>query len=234
MCKRISQVTKFGNAVNLRKSMESVDTIIFDVDGTLIDSRQDIANAVNFALKKAGLQEKSITQISSYIGMGVEDLISRAVGQQAGALFKKALTAFEAYYRKHSADNSVLYPGVKEVLEYYKEKRKVVITNRNYEFAVSGLKAAGIYAYFEDIIGGDDAACMKPSSCPLDKFMHGLDIDKARAIIVGDMDIDVLAGKRAGILTCAVTYGIGRREDILKAKPDYVIGNLRQLKEIIN
>ena len=113
-------------------------------------------------------------------------------------------------------------------------KRKIIITNRNYEFAKISFKATDIDDYFEDIIGGDDIGCMKPSSCPLDTVMHRFNINKQQAIIVGDMDIDILAGKNAGIATCAVTYAIGKIEDILQAKPDYTIDNLLKLKEIIN
>lgn len=214
--------------------MKYTDLIIFDLDGTLVDSRKDIANAVNFTLKEVGLREKAITEISSYIGMGVGDLIKKSLGGKQDTLFKRALSTFEEYYRRHSTDNSVLYPHVKEILEHFKHKKKIIITNRNYEFAAIALRATGIYDYFEDIIGGDVLGCMKPSACPLDSVIHRLEIDKARTIIVGDMDIDILAGKRAGINTCAVTYGIGRKEDILKANPDYIIDNLLRLKEIIN
>jgi phosphoglycolate phosphatase len=214
--------------------MKSIDLIIFDLDGTLIDSIEDITNAVNFALREVGLGEKSISEISSYIGMGVGDLISRALGDKQAVFLKKTLSIFEEYHRQHSTEKSVLYPGVKEILEHFKDKRKIIITNRNYEFAVLALTATGINDYFEDIIGGDDIGCMKPSSCPLDKIMHKLDIDKQKAIIIGDMDIDILAGKKAGISTCAVTYGIGKREDIVKAKPDFIIDDILRLKEIIN
>ena len=214
--------------------MKSVDLIIFDLDGTLIDSRKDIANAVNFTLREVGLQEKSLSEISSFIGMGVEDLLRKSLGKKQDTVFDRAKGIFEEYYRKHSSDSSVLYPGVKEILEYFKDKRKIIITNRNYEFAALTLKAKGINDYFEEIIGGDDIACMKPSSCPLDKAMHRLDIDKGKTIIVGDMDIDILSGKRAGIIACAVSYGIGKIEDIQKAKPDYIIDNILKLKEIVN
>ncbi len=214
--------------------MKFVELIIFDLDGTLIDSRQDIANAVNFTLRKVGLTEKSLTEISSYIGMGVEDLIRKSLADKQSTLFKKAISIFEQYYRKHSTDNSTLYPGVKEILNFFKNKKKLIITNRNREFAILTLKTTGIYDYFEDTIGGDDTSCMKPSSCPLDRFSQRLDINKERTIMVGDMDIDILTGRRAGIITCAVTYGIGKIEDILRAKPDYIIDNLLKLKEIIN
>lgn len=214
--------------------MKYIDLIIFDLDGTLVDSRDDIANAVNFTLKKIGLKEKSISEISSYIGTGVEGLIRKSLGNKEEVLLKKALSAFEEYYKKHSTDNSVLYPNVKEILEYFKGKKKVIVTNRNYEFALLTLKTLGIYDYFEDIVGGDDIGCMKPSSCPLDMSMHRLSANKEEAIIVGDMDLDIVAGKRAGIITCGVTYGIGKKEDIIKAKPDFIIDDIMNLKNLIH
>ena len=214
--------------------MKYIDLIIFDLDGTLVDSREDMANAVNFTLKKIGLKEKSISEISSHIGKGIEDLIRGSLGNKQEALLNRALSIFVEYYRKHSTDNTVLYPNVKEILEYFKNKRKAVVTNRNYEFALIALKKLGIYDYFENIIGGDDIGCMKPSACPLDRSMKGLNANREEAIIVGDMDIDIIAGKRAGIITCGVTYGIGKKEDIIKAKPDFIIDDIINLKNIIH
>ncbi len=214
--------------------MKYIDLIIFDLDGTLVDSRDDIANAVNFTLKKIGLKERSISEISSYIGTGIEDLIGKSLGNKQEVLLTRVLSVFEKYYRKHSTDNSVLYPNVKEILEYFKNKRKVIVTNRNYEFALIALNKLGIYDYFENVVGGDDIGCMKPSSCPLDISMNRLNTNKEEAIIVGDMDIDIVAGKKAGIITCGVTYGIGKKEDIIKAKPDFIIDDIIDLKSIIH
>lgn len=210
-----------------------IDLIIFDLDGTLVDSRKYIANAVNFTLNHVGLKEKSRSEITFYIGQGVEDLIRKSLGNKQDALLKRALSVFEEYYRKDATGNSILYPGVQEILEYFKKKRKVMVTNRNYEFDALTLKALGIHDYFTDIIGGDNIGCMKPSSCPLDIALCRLDINEEKSIIVGDMDIDILADKKGGIVTCAVTYGIGKKEDILRAKPDFIIGNIAELKNII-
>lgn len=213
--------------------MKYIDLIIFDLDGTLVDSRRDIATAVNFTLKNFGLKEKSRKEITSYIGRGVRDLVRKSLGAKKETLLEKALFVFEDYYRKHFADKSVLYPNVKEALEHFKNKKKVVITNRNHEFALLTLKALGIYEYFEHIAGGDDINCAKPSPCPLDKIIAELSVDKEKTIIVGDMDIDVLAGKGARITTCAVSYGIGKKENIIKAKPDFIIDDISKLKDII-
>lgn len=223
-----------GKGVLKIGQVRTVDLIIFDLDGTLVDSRQDIANAVNYTLKELGLQEKGESDISSYIGKGVEDLIRRSLGDKQDRLFGKALSVFKDYYKKHSLDSTRLYPGTKDILEHFKNKRKAIVTNRKYEFAIDTIKALGIYNYFEDISGGDELGCLKPSSCLLDRVIHKLSMNKEKTIIVGDMDIDILAGKKAGIITCAITHGIGRKEDIVRAEPDYIIDNLLNLKEIIN
>lgn len=214
--------------------MKYIELIIFDFDGTLADSRDDIVNAVNFTLKDLSLKEKSREEISSYIGRGVGDLIRRALGEGEALLLDKATSVFKEYYTEHNTDNTTLYRNVKEILEHFKDKKKVIVTNRNHEFALTALKNLSIYNYFEDVIGGDDVECAKPSPCPLDKTMQRFNTDRDKTIIVGDMDIDILAGKGAGTVTCAVTYGIGREEDIIKAKPDFIIDDIAKLKDIIN
>lgn len=210
-----------------------IGLIIFDLDGTLVDSREDIAGAVNFTLKQFGLKEKSLSEITSYIGSGLEELIRKSLGEKKDSLLNEAVSRFEQYYTLHSVDKSRLYPGVKEVLEHFKDKRKSVVTNKKYRFARLALETLGVYGYFEDVLGGDNSGCMKPSSCSLDQTIEKLKVPKEKTIIVGDMDVDILAGKRAGIATCAVTYGIGKKEDILKARPDYIIDNISELKKII-
>lgn len=213
--------------------MKEADLIVFDIDGTLVDSREDITNSVNFTLKKLGLKEKGLEEIASYIGRGVTDLIKRSLGEKSEDLTEKAMSIFEEYYKKHFNDHSRLYPGVEEVLRYFADKKKVILTNRKYDYAVMTLKSLGIYGYFEEILGGDNTGCAKPSSCPLDALMEKLNVDKKRAIMVGDMDIDVLAGKEAGIATCAVTYGIGSKKDIVESRPDYIIDSITKLKDIV-
>ncbi|OGW74755.1 MAG: hypothetical protein A2Z72_07815 [Omnitrophica bacterium RBG_13_46_9] len=210
-----------------------MELLLFDLDGTLVDSRKDITNAVNATLKKLDFKEKSMQEITSYVGTGVEDLMRKSLGTSDPAILKKALAILEECYRHYLADQSVLYPGVRDVLEYFKAKKKAIVTNRNYEFVGPTLRALKIYDYFEDVIGGDDACCMKPSSCPLDKTIMRFNVAKEKTIIIGDMDIDILAGKKAGIVTCAVTYGLGKKEDIIKAEPEYIIDTIIQLKSII-
>ncbi len=213
--------------------MIAVDSIFFDVDGTLVDSSKDIAKAMNFALKGLGLKEKSQQEIVSHVGTGVKYLVRKSLGTEDEHLIKKAVRIFSDYYVKHSADESRLYPHVKDMLDHFKEKRKFVLTNRYKKFAEATLIGLGIQSYFEDIIGGDDENCLKPSACVLDKVFSRLRISRGRAIIVGDMAIDVETGKNSGIKTCWVTYGLGKAEEVRPLGPDYVIDDMKELKEII-
>ena len=210
-----------------------INLILFDLDGTLIDSRKDIAYSVNHMLEKLGHKKRTQEEIVSFIGRGISDLIQKSVGETDKSTLDKAITIFESHYRKHGTDNSVLYPGVLEMLKYFSNKKKSVVTNRSYEFAKAVLKKLKIDKFFEDIAGGDDINCMKPSSCSLDGVVARAKEDKKKTMMVGDMDIDILAGKKAGVLTCAVTYGFGKKEDIEKSEPDYIIEDLDMLKEII-
>lgn len=213
--------------------MRHIDVIFFDLDGTLVDSSEDIVTAVNHALKEAGLPERSKEEIITYIGTGVKDLIAKSVGSEDGPLVDKCVETFTDYFGKHYADKSRLYPDVKEVLEFYKHKKMVIVTNRRTELTKDTLKKFEINRYFNKIIGGDDDKCLKPSPCPIQKGVSEVVGENEKALMVGDMDLDVLAGKRAGLYTCAVTYGIGSRKDVEKAEPDYLINNIIQLKDLI-
>jgi HAD superfamily hydrolase (TIGR01549 family) len=184
-------------------------------------------------LRALGLNEKSKEQISLYIGEGVNTLIKRALGNDQERLFEKALTVYVEHFRTHPTDYSVLYPNVREVLGHFREKKKIIVTNGRYEFACLILKNLGIFDYFEEILGGDDGECMKPSACPLERVLSKFMIHKEKALMVGDMTVDILMGKSAGVMTCAVTYGIGKKADVINAQPDFILNTLQELKDII-
>lgn len=213
--------------------MIDIDLMIFDVDGTLIDSRKDIVKAVKFTLKKMDLKDKPFDEIVSYIGKGIGELLRRSIGEGHIDLLDKSLSIFGDYYREHSTDETRPYPNIIEILEYFKDKTKVVVTNRTQEFAKLTLGLLGIDKYFSEIIGGDDRTCIKPMARPLNNILEKFNMDKKKTIMIGDMDLDIFSGKSAGVYTCAVTYGIGKKDDIQKAKPDYIIDDLLQLKNII-
>lgn len=214
--------------------MREIDLLIFDLDGTLVDSRTDIANAVNHTLRTLGLPEKSFPEIMSYIGKGLDYMLEKSLGEGDHHRLSQARDIFKGYYRDHFKDNTVLYPGVAQMLDFFEDKTKVVVSNKESNFARLTLRALGVEDHFADILGGDYGKCIKPDPCPLNETVQRFGVEKQKTMMVGDMDIDVLAGKQAQVATCAVTYGIGSREQIEAARPDYIIEDISKLKEIIH
>lgn len=213
--------------------MIDIDTIFFDVDGTLLDATRDIAIAMNRALKEMGLPERTYEEIVSYIGTGVSDLVSKSIGSGDEALVAKGVRLYGEYYTKHPADHAVIYPHVKETLEYFKDKKKYVLTNRYSWLADEALKAVGLRHFFLDVIGGDDEMCIKPSPCVLDRLEKKYKFDRKRTLIVGDMAVDVETGKNSDVAVCWVTYGLGKREEVERLKPEYVIDDMSGLRKIV-
>lgn len=215
--------------MNMKKR---VDVIIFDLDGTLIDSKLDIIKSVNYTLKEVGLKEEDPAFIKNLIGWGTSKLIEDALGRHKDK-FDKALLIFNKYYKAHQLDTTNLYPNVKDVLEYFLNKPKAIASNKSKEFVRDTLVQLGIRNYFVKIIGGDDISCLKPSTCQIDKILHSLKIPSDKAILVGDMSIDIKTAKSANILSCGVTYGLGNKIDLENLKPDFIIDNIIDLKKII-
>lgn len=213
--------------------MIDIDTIFFDVDGTLIDATRDISIAMNRALAEMGLPERTHEEIVSYIGTGVSYLVRRSIGSDDEALVDRGVRLYGEYYARHPADHAVIYPHVKETLEYFAGKKKYVLTNRYGWLADEALKAVGLRHFFIDIIGGDDEMCIKPSPCVFDRLEKKYKFDRRRTLIVGDMAVDVETGKNSGVAACWVTYGLGKPEEVEKLDPEYVIDDISGLKKII-
>ncbi|MBI5180552.1 MAG: HAD-IA family hydrolase [Nitrospirae bacterium] len=210
-----------------------MELIIFDLDGTLIDSRIDIANSVNYTLKQLGLSPLDEKIILGYIGDGVRSLIERALLPSNLNLFEKGLSTFLAYYSEHLLDNTFFFPGVTETLKFFADKKMAVISNKLEVLSINTLKGLGIFSFFKSVVGGDSLEKKKPAPEPVLKVLNDLNVAKEKAIIVGDSYVDIEAGKGAQIMTCGVTYGFKSRDAILKAEPDFMIDHLIELKEII-
>jgi len=211
-----------------------VKTAFFDLDGTLIDSKKDIIDSLNYALKSLGYEEKPEEVIRGYIGPGRDMLILDSLGRAAPPdVVTRAGKIFSEHYHAHMFDNTNLFPGVPDVLEYLKSKTLMIVTNKARDLTIQTLKRFGIEKYFRKVVGGDDEMCRKPNACPIVNLLGEIYAPREEAIMIGDSDIDVQSGKLAGILTCGLTCGIGREEDIKKAGPDYILDDIRKLKDII-
>lgn len=215
--------------------MTKIELLIFDLDGTLVDSLRDIAQSVNFTLLKIGLQPLPEKQIQSYVGDGISLLLSRCIQTQresAESLLKEALRAYERHHTEHCLDYSKLYPDVENVLSHFQNKNKVIISNKPENFTKKVAKGLGIAPHFDIILGGDSLLEKKPSPMPVLFALDKLGQKPRNAVMIGDGYQDIACGKAAGILTCGVTYGFRSREAVAGA--DFVVDRLDAIKLLFN
>ena len=213
--------------------MKQIDLIIFDLDGTLINSLKDIAISLNFTIERLGLERLDEEKVRSYIGSGIKKLMEDVLGSDKDSRAPEMIDFFREHHEKHLLDNTVLYPGVRETLQFFSPKKKAVISNKNREFSVAILKGLGAEDYFDVVLGPEDTLQRKPSPEPILNVLARLNINQSKTLMIGDNPIDIEAGKSAGVFTCGVTYGFCKKEDIEKANPDFVINDLRDLKNLI-
>ncbi|MBI4165769.1 MAG: HAD-IA family hydrolase [Acidobacteria bacterium] len=214
--------------------MSQVQLLIFDLDGTLIDSGLDLALSVNAMRERMGLTRLPNEEIATYVGHGVANLVRRSLGEQATEeKIQGALEFFLTYYRAHMLDNTVTYPGVREALEELKGRHLTVLTNKPVRFSELILEGLGIAGYFRFIYGGNSFEQKKPDPMGANKLMSDLQASPRETMMIGDSDTDVLTGKNAGIWTCGVTYGFGSYT-LENALPDFTIDDLRQLPFMLN
>jgi phosphoglycolate phosphatase len=201
--------------------MVKVDLLIFDMDGTLCDTKDDIASAVNLTLKGLGLPEKPFHVIYGYVGSGVRKLLQQAVNEDSGERFNSAMRIFREYYMAHLLDTTKPYPGVVAVLDHFKGKKKAIVTNKPQEYTDRILTGLGLARYFDRIQGGDNGYPLKPDPGMLLAVLSSLGSDPKRTVMVGDGVHDIAAARAAGIQSCAVGYGLGDPEELRGSQPDF-------------
>ncbi|MGD0842101.1 MAG: HAD-IA family hydrolase [Candidatus Acidiferrales bacterium] len=210
-------------------SFAQVRALVFDLDGTLIDSKLDLALAVNAALRASGRAELPHERIYGYVGQGAMRLVERAVGD--GATQEEVTTAHEfflAYYRAHMLDNTALYPGVRECLAALESHPMAVLTNKPVRFSREILEGLGIARYFLEIHGGNSFETKKPDPFGMLEILKTFGVPPNQSMVVGDSDIDVKTGRNAGAWVCGVTYGFGA-ETLKEFPPDILLDTLADL-----
>lgn len=208
-----------------------VDLLIFDLDGTLIESKWDIAEAVNLTLADLGLPLRSQGEIFSFVGDGIKRLLRLAVGEENHTRYEDALRAFRGHYLAHCLDRTKFYPGVEQVLTHFADKYKAVATNKSLEYTTKILQGLGAY-HFAYVVGGDDGYGLKPEPGMLLKIMEALKVTKNRTVLIGDSTNDIKGAHNAGIKVCAVGYGMGNREKMAACQPDWFIEKPEELMEV--
>jgi phosphoglycolate phosphatase len=213
-----------------------IDAILFDLDGTLVDSRADLCASVNFTRIHAGLAPLPDEAIGPMIGDGVVTLLERALGKRDD--LPELVAVFRAHYLDHCLDRTVAYPGVASTLAALAvllPGRLAVLTNKPVAPARKILEAVGLAGFFAATIGGDSGFGRKPDPAVFAAARRAVgDPPAARVLIVGDGLTDLDGGRAAGLRTCGVTYGIGAPERVRAAHPDGVIDAFADLIPLLD
>jgi phosphoglycolate phosphatase len=206
-----------------------VRALIFDLDGTLIDSKLDLALAVNAALLEMGRAELPHETIFSYVGQGAPNLIARALGEGANEEeCLRGLEFFIKYYSVHKLDNTSVYPGVRETLDTLKGMPMAILTNKPVGASRGIVEGLGLTGHFQFIYGGNSFERKKPDPMGVETIMREFGAAPAQVMFVGDSKIDVLTARNAGTWVCGVTYGFGSHL-LAEYPPDLLVDNLTEL-----
>jgi phosphoglycolate phosphatase len=210
----------------------SIKLIIFDLDGTLVDTSRDITNALNHALTSHGLNSLTVKETKRLVGEGITRLVEKIIGENKAEEREEIIKKFLAYYEEHLVDFSYSYPDVKETLKTLKGYKKAVISNKRESLSKRVLENLDLLRYFDMVVGSDTTPERKPSPVPILYVLEHFHFQPDEAVIVGDSNFDIEAGKNAGVKTVAVTYGFREKEYLINA--DYLIDNIKAFRAILD
>jgi phosphoglycolate phosphatase len=237
--------------IQIRRAFDphSIKLVIFDLDGTLIDSRLDLVHSVNAALRHIGRPELPDDVIASYVGDGAPILIQRALGGETvdEAVVRQGLQFFLTYYREHKLDHTTVYEGVHESLHAIQnsfrpapngnsqrqrtQRQMAVLSNKPVIPSRAIVEALGLGPFFTNIYGGNSFATKKPAPEGARKLLDEHGVRPEEAAIVGDSHVDVETGRNAGLWTVGVNYGFAPHT-LLESPPDVLVDAPRELAEI--
>ena len=213
-----------------------MDLLIFDLDGTLIDSRLDLAHSVNATRTHMGYPPLANELVYSYVGNGAPVLIRRAQGEQAPeSEVQTALAYFLDYYRDHMLDYTVLYPGVREALDRLRACSipMAVLTNKPVRISRAIVEGLGLGGHFARVYGGNSFEFKKPHRIGIDTLIAECGSARDRTIMVGDSAVDVQTARNSGVQACGVTYGF-QPETFAEWPPDFLVDGLEELVDRVS
>jgi phosphoglycolate phosphatase len=224
--------------VNRAIPSDKIRLLIFDLDGTLIDSQRDLANSVNAMLRHFGRQELSAEVIARYIGDGAPMLIRRALGDpDDGSYFRQALDFFLQYYREHKLDNTHVYAGVPELLDAVRDGSRprllAVLSNKPVNPSRHIVEGLGLRHHFFQIYGGNSFATKKPDPLGAQTLMNEAGATPEQTVMIGDSEIDMLTARNAGMYAAGVRYGF-RPETLNLSPPDVLVDTTAELAEVLS
>jgi phosphoglycolate phosphatase len=210
--------------------------IIFDLDGTLIDSSKDLAISMNATREHFGLAPLDPALVYSYVGNGAGVLVRRAMGPDASdETVEKAFNFFLKFYRMHALEHTKLYPGVREAVEklFKAGHKQAILTNKPVRISTDIVGALGLQSYFMRVYGGDSFRYKKPDPIGAIQLIQEAGVTPSEALLVGDSGVDVQTARNAGVRSCGVAWGF-QPEAFEVDPPDLLIHDPRQLLEQLN
>lgn len=205
--------------------------IVYDLDGTLVDTLEDITASANHMLDALGLPGVPASAVRGYVGRGVRELVTRCLGTSDDAQLERGLRLYREHYGRHLLDRSRLYPGAREALQHFKRlgRAQAVITNKPDPYSTQILAGLNVAEYFAAIVAGDARYPKKPDPASLRSLMAQHGVGPGEAVFIGDSPVDVETGRRAGVLTVAVTHGLSDAQELAAAAPDETVESFTAL-----
>lgn len=210
--------------------------IIFDLDGTLIDSSKDLSISMNATRAHFGLPPLDSKLIYSYVGNGAAVLVRRALGSDASdAMIDEALRFFLRFYRAHALEHTELYPGVRELVDALSESGHTlaVLTNKPARISFDIVSALGLEKHFLRVYGGDSFVSKKPDPIGIKTLMEEANLGAPESLMVGDSGVDVQTARNAGVRSCGVTWGF-QPEAFEIDPPDMLISQAEELLDVVS
>jgi phosphoglycolate phosphatase len=211
--------------------------LIFDLDGTLVDTAQDIADAINYAVKPFSPKAYSVEETKAMVGSGISKLLETLISStesfhdNADSARETVVSRFLKFYSEHLLDNTKIYPHVKETLPQFGKYKKAVVSNKRELFSRQILQGLGVLQFFDIVLGSDSVPEKKPSPVPILKLLERFSVTPDEAVMIGDSNYDIEAGRAAGVKIIAVAYGFRSREVLKDA--NVIIDRFDELLKVL-
>lgn len=210
--------------------------LIFDLDGTILYTLDDLTDAVNHGLEENGYPKRNLDEVRSFVGNGIKKLISRAVptGTKADAE-QKVYESFTEYYKIHCKDKTKPYDGILDVVRMLKQQGYLLaVVSNKADYGVQELCAEFFEGIFDAAVGERDGIRRKPAPDSVLEVLSKLNVDKDEAIYIGDSEVDIETAHNAGLKCISVTWGFRDEELLVKSGADIIVNNMRELTEYID